>query len=118
MTQQTGHAHAGDHPEPNYIGVFLALFVLTVVEVGIVFVPIHRFVIGGMLVMLAFAKAILVAAYFMHLKFENRTLALIAATPIVLCIGLMFALLPDAERGISQRPESAATAPASPAAHE
>lgn len=116
MTQHSGHAHAGDHPEPNYMGVFIALFVLTVVEVGVVFMPIPIMAIRGMLVLLAFTKAIMVAAYFMHLKFENRTLALIAATPIVLCIGLMFALLPDAERGREQAPP-AATSTAAPASH-
>jgi len=33
--------------------------------------------------------------FFMHLKFEKATLALIAATPLILCTLLVFALLPD-----------------------
>jgi len=117
MTHHTGHAHAGDHPEPNYMGVFLALFVLTVVEVGVVFMPLPMFAIRGMLVLLAFTKAIMVAAYFMHLKFENRTLALIAATPIVLCVGLMFALLPDSDPAKVKTPAAAAST-AQPASHQ
>jgi cytochrome c oxidase subunit IV len=36
--------------------------------------------------------------YFMHLKFERRTLAIIALTPVILCIMLMFMLLPDQHR--------------------
>jgi len=91
------------------MGVFLALFILTVVEVAVVFMPLSRLVIGGMLVMLAFTKAILVAAYFMHLKFEKRTLAIIAATPIVLCVGLMFALLPDSDPAKVKTPAAAAS---------
>jgi hypothetical protein len=33
--------------------------------------------------------------YFMHLRFEKRTLALIALSPVALCVLLTFALLPD-----------------------
>ncbi len=109
MTHHGSHGHAG-HAEPNYMGVFLALFVLTVAEIAFVFMPLSRFAIGGMLVLLAFTKAILVAAYFMHLKFENRTLAFIAATPILLCVMLLFALLPDSDPKAPGRP-----APAPPA---
>lgn len=110
MTHHDTQAHGG-HEEPNYMGVFVALAVLTVAEIGVVFTPLPRMVIGAMLVILAFAKAILVAAYFMHLKFERRTLALIAATPILLCVMLMFALLPDSDPQAPGRP-----APAPPAA--
>jgi caa(3)-type oxidase subunit IV len=101
-----------DHAEPNYMGVFGTLFVLTVAEIGVTQVPIAKFAMISMLVVLAFVKAFLVAMYFMHLKFENRTLALIAATPIVLCIFLMFMLLPDADPAKVKRP-AAAPAPAS-----
>jgi len=83
------------HAEPNYVGVILILTVLTIVEVAVVFAPLPKFSIGIMLVGLALTKAILVAAYFMHLKFEKRTLAVIAATPLILCTMLMFTLLPD-----------------------
>jgi cytochrome c oxidase subunit 4 len=116
MTESGHPAHAADHEEPNYMGVFLALFILTVVEVGVVFLPLAKLAIGAMLVIVAFVKAILVAAYFMHLKFENRTLAVIAATPIILCIGLLFALLPDADPDKVTRPASAISSSA-PAPH-
>jgi cytochrome c oxidase subunit IV len=33
--------------------------------------------------------------YFMHLKFERVTLGLIAVTPLLLCVLLVFALMPD-----------------------
>ena len=47
------------------------------------------------LVALAWAKATLVAMYFMHLRFERRTLAIIAFMPVVLVTFLTFMLLPD-----------------------
>jgi cytochrome c oxidase subunit IV len=110
-----GHsgAAAAHHEEPNYMGVFIALAVLTVVEIAVVFMPIPKIAVGSMLVILAFTKAVLVAAYFMHLKFERRTLAIIAATPIVLCVMLMFALLPDSDPGKVKHPP----APPATAAH-
>lgn len=83
------------HAEPNYVAVILILTVLTIIEVAVVFAPLPKLSIGIMLVGLALTKAIIVATYFMHLKFEKRTLALIAATPLLLCTLLMFALLPD-----------------------
>lgn len=83
------------HKEPNYMMVFLALFVLTVLEIGAVYLPIGRVGVGIVLILLALSKASLVAMYFMHLKFEKRTLGIIALTPLILCTLLIIALLPD-----------------------
>jgi len=77
------------------MGVFYALTVLTALEIGVIYLPIGKLAIGIMLVGLALSKAILVAMYFMHLKFEKRTIGIIALTPLVLCTLLIFALLPD-----------------------
>ena len=49
----------------------------------------------AMLVALALAKATLVAMYFMHLRFEQRVLAVIALTPLVLVAFLTLMLRPD-----------------------
>jgi cytochrome c oxidase subunit IV len=97
------------HAEPNYIGVFIWLAVLTAVEVVAVYMPLTRLALAAILVILAFTKAALVALYFMHLKFERRTMLLVALTPIILCVFLMFMLIPD---GImKQRHDTALTAP-------
>jgi len=61
-----------------------------------VFLPFGKIVNGTMLCVLAVTKAALVAAYFMHLKFETRTLALIAVTPLTIATLLVFVILPDA----------------------
>jgi len=86
---------SGMHKEPNYMMVFVALFVLTVFEIGAVYLPIGRVGVGIVLILLALSKASLVAMYFMHLKFEKRTLGIIALTPLILCTLLIIALLPD-----------------------
>jgi cytochrome c oxidase subunit 4 len=81
--------------EPNYMAVFYWLAALTVIEVAVVHLPLTKLALGAILVVLAFSKAALVALYFMHLKFERRTLWLIAITPVLLCVFLMFMLVPD-----------------------
>ncbi len=83
------------HAEPNYLGVFWWLLALTILEVAVVYMPIAKIVIAAMLVTLAVTKAVLVAMYFMHLKFERRTLALVALSPFVLCLFLILMLMPD-----------------------
>ena len=57
--------------------------------------PIAKMVIAVLLVTMAVTKAALVAMYFMHLKFEKRTLALVALSPFVLCVFLILMLTPD-----------------------
>jgi cytochrome c oxidase subunit 4 len=83
------------HAEPNYIAVFIWLAALTAVEVAVVYLPLTRFAMAAILVVLAFTKAALVALYFMHLKFERRTMLFVAVTPVILCVFLMFMLIPD-----------------------
>jgi len=83
------------HPEPNYMGVFWWLLALTIIEVAVIYLPIAKLAIAIMLITLAITKAALVALYFMHLKFERRTLALVAMSPFVLCVFLILMLTPD-----------------------
>ncbi|MGH7830128.1 MAG: cytochrome C oxidase subunit IV family protein [Candidatus Binatia bacterium] len=86
---------ADAHASPNYWMVWLYLFVLTVVEIAVIYMPFPKIIIAILLIGLACYKALLVAMYFMHLKFERRTLGIIALTPFVLCVFLILMLLPD-----------------------
>jgi len=86
---------AGVHKHPNYIAILIWLAVLTVLEIIVIFLPFGKFTNGVMLCALALAKASLVAMYFMHLRFETRTLAYIALTPLTIATVLVFVLLPD-----------------------
>ena len=83
------------HAHPNYMAIFVWLGVLTAAEIGVTFLPLGKMLMAVMLVSMALAKAILVAAYFMHLKFEKRTLAIIAIVPLILCVFLLLMLVPD-----------------------
>ena len=65
-------AHASRRKQ--YLTVFLALVVLTALEVGIVYLHLPRGILISALVGLALSKAAAVALYFMHLNDETRTL--------------------------------------------
>jgi len=84
-----------EHKHPNYMAIFYYLAILTAVELGVIFLPIHKFYIAVLLCVFAVWKAALVAMYFMHLKLETRTLGLIAVTPLAIATLLVFVLLPD-----------------------
>jgi cytochrome c oxidase subunit 4 len=87
---------ADDHVSPNYMLIFYWLAGLTVFEVAVAYLPESmRVLMIALLIGLAVAKAALVAMYFMHLKFESRTLSLIALTPPFLLMLFIVITYPD-----------------------
>src|SRR5262245_53414087 len=84
-----------EHEEPNYMQIFYYLIGLTVAELAVSYVHLDRRLMIAVLMVLAFVKAALVAMYFMHLKFEKRTLAICAITPPVLLVMFLFITYPD-----------------------
>ncbi len=103
---------AEGHASPNYWLIWLYLFILTVTEIGVIFTPLARLLIVIALISLALVKATLVAAYFMHLRFEARTLALIALTPLFLGALFIFILIPDQSAVPHKTADSVKVAPA------
>lgn len=80
---------------PNYLLIWGALFLLTVVEVALVYLRFERHVLVAALLFLAAWKALLVALYFMHLRFEPKRLALVALAPLPLGVILVVAVLQE-----------------------
>ena len=103
-----------EHKHPNYMAIFWYLAILTVVEIAVIYMPLAKFTIGVLLCALALGKATIVAMYFMHLRFEARTLGMIAVVPLLIATLLIFVLLPDGfavmKRTVGVKP--AATEPA------
>lgn len=81
-----------------YMLIFVALVVLTAVEVGIVLVGLPRTLTVWTLVFLAVWKALLVALYFMHLRFERKRLIMLAAVPFPLALILVLVVLVEYAR--------------------
>src|SRR5260370_8139020 len=73
------------HVRPNYMRIWLYLFVMTIAEVTLAFeLPVGRNMKLILLLILAIWKALLVALFFMHLKFERWRLRLIFIFPFPL----------------------------------
>ncbi len=83
-----------EHAEPNYMGVWLGLFLLTMAEVGVAFLSgLPKWVIVVALLGMALWKALLVALYYMHLRFEPNRLRLVALAPLPLAAIMVLAIL-------------------------
>jgi cytochrome c oxidase subunit IV len=74
-----------EHQIPNYIAIFWWLLALTLVELGWAVVMEHsKLLLASGLVITAVIKAVLVAMYFMHLKFERRIMGILFASTLIL----------------------------------
>jgi cytochrome c oxidase subunit IV len=94
VTVPTPHHHV------NYIAIFGTLVVLTAITVGVYFLhPSSEIVKVLLALLIASTKAILVAYFFMHLKFEGKLIYTIFIVPLILCVLLVVALIPDILRG-------------------
>ena len=71
------------------------LFVLTMAEVGYAFLSLPKFWLALGLIVMAIWKALLVALYYMHLRFEPRRLWILAASPLPLAAILVVAVLTE-----------------------
>ena len=84
---------AAEHKAPNYIAIWGMLAILTAVEVAIVYFKLPRPLTVISLVFLALWKALLVALYFMHLRFEPKRLLYIVLAPLPLAVILIVAVM-------------------------
>lgn len=92
------HAHDdghGSHPHINYLGIFIALCVCTLISVAFDALPVTKGVIAVLVLAVAVAKAQFVMRYFMHLKFEGLWKYVLLLPTAILACGLPLALAPD-----------------------
>ena len=93
-------AHGASVPKPdhhvNYVAVFGTLIVLTVITVAVAYIGFkHEWQKIVVALAIASIKAVAVAGFFMHLKFEGKLIYLILFVPVFLCIVLVLGLIPD-----------------------
>lgn len=85
--------HGPAHPsDKQYVMIGLILGVLTLIEVGLYYVDIGS-LNNTTLILLAIAKFFIVAAFFMHLRFDRPILRRLFITGIVLAIAVYMAYL-------------------------
>jgi cytochrome c oxidase subunit IV len=82
-----------DQPALHYKQYFLTWFwllVMTLLALGAGYVEMPETIKALILVGITLAKIVLIAAIFMHLKFERLNLVMITLTPLILSIILFF----------------------------
>lgn len=86
---------SGESARPNYVAVWGWLVMLLIVSVVTAYLPLPHTAVLLVIFGAAVAKALLVAANYMHIRFEKWLIYAIAITPVVLFIGLTLVLMPD-----------------------
>jgi cytochrome c oxidase subunit 4 len=86
-----GHAalvhHGAEHSHPSpvkYVGIAILLALITALEVGLYYIQMPEALLVAFLLVLAFLKFTMVAAFFMHLKFDSPMLRRVFITGIIL----------------------------------
>src|SRR2546427_9786549 len=89
---------------------------LTGSEFAVFYAPLRLVRSEGPLCGLSLVNPALVAMYFMPLRFETRTLGLVAITPLMIATLLVFLLLPDG-LAVAKRTVGVKAAVSAPAKH-
>lgn len=90
MTEEHAVAHSNEqagHKTPNYVMIFVWLIIITAAEVGVGYIPheiVPNLVTFPVLMIMAFAKILLVVLYFMHLRYDSKwfTVFMLVAMPL------------------------------------
>ena len=95
-------------PHANYMLIWGALFVMTMLEVGVAFLALAKLAIILTLIVLAVWKALLVALYYMHLKTDQPMFKRFFV------LGIVAAALPDLRAILQPPPAPLVVPPGSP----
>ncbi len=98
--------HGAHSPLGNrlVLTVWFWLLVLTGVEVLLAYIQLGLALMLTLLLGLSLVKAALIVAYFMHLRFEKRSLVLTLIPAAVVTICLLAVFFPDSLRLLNMRP--------------
>lgn len=87
-----------------FVSVWLGLLGLTGVEVFLAYERLSLHLMLTLLMGISFIKAGLIMAYFMHLRFEKRSLVLTLVPTMIIVISLLTIFFPDSVRLLQMRP--------------
>ena len=91
--QRTQEEKPTPSPTDAYLAVAGILIIVTVVEVGVFYVPAFQAVLAPVLLTLSAGKFALVVMFFMHLKKDHSVFSLVFLLPLFLAAGVLIALL-------------------------
>src|ERR1051325_7305826 len=99
----SGHGEHAEGSNSTYLGVWVVLLVLSGIEVflGYERLPLHLML--SLLMGLSLIKAGMIIAYFMHLKYEKKSLVLTLLPMWIIVTCLLFVVFPDSFRPVGCR---------------
>lgn len=99
MAQHTStlpaHEEHGEHAHPGereYIGIAIFLAIITAIEVAIYYIESLDAILVPALIILSVVKFVTVVGYFMHLKFDDRRLAMVFGSALVVSLAVFLAV--------------------------
>ena len=90
MSEQGGQEHAST---ATYLRIAAILVMITLIEVGVFYVPTFQTLLVPILLVLSAVKFTLVVMFYMHLKFDNRFFAFLFGGPLLLGMAVVISLL-------------------------
>ena len=88
MAEQHAHATTG-----TYLRVAAILVIITLIEVGVFYVPAFQSALVPILLVLSAVKFALVVMFYMHLKFDSRFFTFLFGGPLLLGFLVVVSLL-------------------------
>jgi cytochrome c oxidase subunit IV len=95
MTTERAHVEASKR---SFLYVWGWLLALTAIELVLAYQRLEIKLMLTLLMALSIVKASLIISYFMHLKYEKRSLVLLLMPAMVFVICMMFVVFPDSLR--------------------
>ena len=91
---ETSHTGERAHPSAGvYLRVAAVLVILTVLEVGVFYVPVFHPVLVRTLLVLSAAEFALIVMFYMHLKAVSKVSTFVFGAPLLLAAVVLVALL-------------------------
>jgi cytochrome c oxidase subunit IV len=103
MSNTNEHVHE-EGSKKLFLYIWFWLLALTGVEVYLAYIHLGVKLMLTLLMGLSIVKATLIISYFMHLRFERRSLVLTLMPAMVMVIVLLFLMFPDSFRLLRMRP--------------
>ena len=103
MEQNSAHATA-TATRKKFLSVWLWLLMLTAIETFLAYTQLPIKIMLSLLMGLSVIKASLILSYFMHLRYERRSLALTLLPGLIFIIVLLLMFFPDSFRLYTMRP--------------
>ena len=93
MTENHAHAQAKHPGVGTYVTVAAVLTVITLVEVGVFYIPAFHGILAPVLLTLSAVKFALVVMFYMHLKNDHPIFTMMLSVPLLIAVAVGVALL-------------------------